>query len=147
MEIVRQLGVRYLWVDRLCILQNHERTRSQVEIMNHIYSGAYVTLIAAASGGMRTRPGEKIMSHVGHSGGGYPKQMQLYGRLLDTQWATRGWTFQEQILCKRAIVFIDEYACQAGTTDENSISNEAMFKPQQPARREVMTTTTQIWDR
>lgn len=58
MEFSLALGERYLWVDRLCIVQNDPGpggTQSQVEKMDKIYAGAYVTIIAAASEEMYSR--------------------------------------------------------------------------------------------
>jgi hypothetical protein len=50
--ITRKLGVRYLWVDALCILQGTDETaRGDWEIespkMADIYSGAFLTIAAA----------------------------------------------------------------------------------------------------
>ncbi|KAI4658740.1 uncharacterized protein J4E79_006499 [Alternaria viburni] len=45
--LVRKLGGTYLWVDCLCIVQDDEKTREQVNHMGDIYSGAYLTIIAA----------------------------------------------------------------------------------------------------
>jgi hypothetical protein len=50
-EFSHVLGERYLWVDRLCIVQNDlgdEGTISQVAKMDKIFAGAYLTIIAAA---------------------------------------------------------------------------------------------------
>ncbi|KAL7620731.1 hypothetical protein AAE478_009729 [Parahypoxylon ruwenzoriense] len=52
MELTRHIRERYLWVDRLCIMQNDAATPSQIERMDVIYSGAYLTIIAAASLGL-----------------------------------------------------------------------------------------------
>lgn len=37
---------------------------------------------------------------------------QQYERLMNSTWATRGWTFQEQVLSKRMIVFLDSNGFQ-----------------------------------
>jgi len=48
MDVVRGLGMRYLWVDRLCIDQGHS-TGKQDEIANmaEIYANAFLTIVAA----------------------------------------------------------------------------------------------------
>ncbi|KAK8091599.1 hypothetical protein PG997_001960 [Apiospora hydei] len=48
-NLVQRCGARYLWVDCLCIVQHDDTTGDRVALMNEIYSGAYFTLIAAAS--------------------------------------------------------------------------------------------------
>lgn len=48
MSVTAVLGERYLWVDRLCIVQNDAGTLDQVTRMDKIYAGAYLTIIAAA---------------------------------------------------------------------------------------------------
>lgn len=46
-QVVRELGMRYLWVDTLCIVQDDERAKhSQIAKMNVIFSHAMVTLVA-----------------------------------------------------------------------------------------------------
>jgi hypothetical protein len=47
MEVTRRLGVPYLWVDRLCIIQDDkEDTKAECDRMCDIYERAFVTLSA-----------------------------------------------------------------------------------------------------
>ncbi|KAL8787481.1 MAG: hypothetical protein Q9195_007728 [Heterodermia aff. obscurata] len=48
-EVTRRLGVRYLWVDSLCIVQDdrEDKTR-EISQMRQIYSNAYCTISAAS---------------------------------------------------------------------------------------------------
>ncbi|KAF4965204.1 hypothetical protein FSARC_6966 [Fusarium sarcochroum] len=49
-DVTKKLGMRYLWVDRLCILQDStEDWTQQAALMCHIYSGAALTLSADSS--------------------------------------------------------------------------------------------------
>jgi hypothetical protein len=51
MYLVRNLGIRYLWVDACCILQDSETDKiAQISAMNAIYSASYVTVIGASGG-------------------------------------------------------------------------------------------------
>jgi hypothetical protein len=96
-SLARRLGENYLWVDCLCVVQDDETTREQVDHMGDIYSGAHFTIIAATSFG-----------HLSSSwvvGTRDETVEDLYNELYSSTWATRGWTFQEQMLSKRAIVF------------------------------------------
>jgi hypothetical protein len=46
--LVSKLGVRYLWVDALCLLQNDSKDLDQgVTVMDSIYEQSWVTIIAA----------------------------------------------------------------------------------------------------
>ncbi|KAK0740066.1 heterokaryon incompatibility protein-domain-containing protein [Schizothecium vesticola] len=48
MVVCRKIGFRYLWVDSLCIIQDDpEDLREQIALMCDIYSGSYLTIIAA----------------------------------------------------------------------------------------------------
>ena len=56
-QATRDLGIRYLWIDALCILQSEYRGDAEAEAdwqresvrMNDVYGGAYLTLVAAGS--------------------------------------------------------------------------------------------------
>lgn len=49
MKLLKLLGQRYLWVDRLCILQDDAQTKhSQLHLMGDIYTNAYLTIIDAS---------------------------------------------------------------------------------------------------
>ncbi|KAG8164567.1 hypothetical protein KVR01_006485 [Diaporthe batatas] len=108
MELVRLCGVRYLWVDCLCIAQHDETTAVQVSFMREIYSGAYFTIIAAADSEGLYGSGTNLDSVT--NGVGQVSPGLLHGALLGSHWATRGWTFQEQVLSKRSLVFLDATA-------------------------------------
>jgi hypothetical protein len=45
--VTRSLGVRYLWIDSLCIVQNDEKDwEAEASKMSSVYSHAYITLAA-----------------------------------------------------------------------------------------------------
>ncbi|OAK93459.1 HET-domain-containing protein [Phaeosphaeriaceae sp. SRC1lsM3a] len=49
-EVTRHLGIKYLWIDSLCIIQDDaEDWRHEGSKMASIYAGCYVTLAASAS--------------------------------------------------------------------------------------------------
>jgi len=109
-ELAKRLGERYLWIDRLCIVQDGEMKHDEVQRMDSIYTGAYFTVIAAASSGLHGNPELRVQPP---QPSGYQDRTEsvfpdhFYGQLLKSKWATRGWTFQEQILSRRSIIFID----------------------------------------
>lgn len=113
MQVVRDLGERYLWVDRLCIIQDSAHKASQVENMGKVYGAAILTIVAAdgidANAGLKgLRPGSRTLQQV--TGKVKPNLTLTLsttppGNPSETIWASRGWTCQEQVLSKRLLVF------------------------------------------
>ncbi|ETS77265.1 hypothetical protein PFICI_11139 [Pestalotiopsis fici W106-1] len=99
------LGIRYLWVDRLCIVQDDVgpdgEKQEQIEAMGRIYNHAAVTLVAAegdASAGFPgvTRPFVPSRRH------------RSWNIIRPSRWAQRGWTYQEAMLSRRMFIFATE---------------------------------------
>ena len=124
MQFCRDIGQRYLWVDRLCIFQDSEdedgSKRHQVEAMDAIYWLATLTLVACADGigtglpGASSRPRQNIntqWSFSQHKRPLYffepPPAKEIIQR---SSWNTRGWTFQECWISRRRIFFGANYA-------------------------------------
>lgn len=120
MTLIENLGERYLWVDRFCIIQNDlTGKQSQLTAMGEIYAGAYFTLIAAQTeDASRSLYGERTMIptfevSVRQSPGNCKqppvsnKEIMLDQsvRLMRTKWFSRGWTFQEYQFSTRRVVF------------------------------------------
>ncbi|EGS22280.1 monooxygenase-like protein [Thermochaetoides thermophila DSM 1495] len=117
MVVTKEIGLRYLWVDSFCILQgDEEETPMQLRSMNLIYAGAYLVIIAAggdnANAGIAgVQPGSRGIScqqlieqirpgfRIGID---YNWEMEL----KESKYRTRGWTFQEERLANRMLVFI-----------------------------------------
>ncbi|KAF2810666.1 HET-domain-containing protein [Mytilinidion resinicola] len=92
----RKLGIQYLWIDSLCIVQdNNNEVTMECNRMELIFSQAY-SVIAATSG------------HSGHYG--FLSRHGMDGRpfLLpndEENLHTRGWVFQERALARHTIHF------------------------------------------
>ncbi|MCE8163455.1 MAG: HET domain-containing protein [Candidatus Moeniiplasma glomeromycotorum] len=95
-----KLGINHLWVDQLCINQSDERDENgktdkekEVPKMRQYYNNATATLIAinmkAAS---KTRP----------------IPLEIIELVVNSQWFTRSWTFQEGWLSKQTIFMFDD---------------------------------------
>ena len=145
MELTRLLGERYLWVDRVCIIQDDfgdGGTFSQVASMDKIYAGAHLTIIAAADDDhyeQKTRHRWDMFKtqlyqayHVSVGGRideesetqprNHRQHRQLnedelaeimslrYAELMKSKWATRRWTYQEKILCKKGCSLYQHWA-------------------------------------
>lgn len=113
LRLLQRLGERYLWVDRLCIVQDDEENKLlHVLNMDTIFMNAYCTIVAAdgtdATSGL---PGVGLGScprqltqrslNFGH----YSFQSISNTQLKESHHTTRGWTFQEMFLARRYIVF------------------------------------------
>ncbi|KAJ8059753.1 hypothetical protein OCU04_011393 [Sclerotinia nivalis] len=123
MELARRLGIRYLWVDTLCIVQDDQQERSrQISLMGNIYNNSTLTIAAAAGKnphaglyGISPRAGRPIEKYRIKD----PDESMfltlslclpsLCQEVRKSKWYTRGWTYQEQCLSQRCIYF---------TTDE-----------------------------
>ncbi|KAF8847310.1 HET-domain-containing protein [Acephala macrosclerotiorum] len=130
-EVTRELGLQYLWIDRLCINQSDEKEKAYlISRMTTIYEEADFTIIAAAgSGASDGLPGIRS-SHRKPQ----PKYKLDSGSLLvstlpdprrdifRSDYWTRGWTYQEGVLSKRRIAFTDHqiyWECQSMATHES----------------------------
>ncbi|KAK8119861.1 HET-domain-containing protein [Apiospora kogelbergensis] len=122
-NLVRLSKIRYLWVDCLCIVQYDETTQDRVSHMGEIYSGAYLTIMAAGHNeglqGLQHNYDQYVLDgYNSYSPKGYPSLERLHSSLLRSRWASRGWTFQEQLLAKRSLIFLDDlffWDCQSKT--------------------------------
>jgi Heterokaryon incompatibility protein (HET) len=123
--ITRELGIQYLWIDSLCIIQDDAKDWEQEAArMASIYEGAQVT-IAAAWG----KNGESGCFHDYHPSmvvevqeqnnfKGYTEgsTVRLYLRPCSNPWRylghaslnSRAWTLQEVILSRRTIIFAED---------------------------------------
>ncbi|KAK7409639.1 hypothetical protein QQX98_008154 [Neonectria punicea] len=139
-EVAKRLGIRYLWADRLCVIQKDPNTddgakarETQLQQMDSIFGHAAVVIIAAA--------GEDAeVGLAGISSTRKPRQMAQEVRpnvnvLLPVdydesygKWDTRGWTLQEKLLSKRMLVFGGTYVsfhCRHGILREDMPATHA----------------------
>ncbi|EEU33838.1 uncharacterized protein NECHADRAFT_89098 [Fusarium vanettenii 77-13-4] len=122
--VVQRLGCRYLWVDALCLMQNDADDLDQgVGSMDLIYERAWLTIVAAcghdANAGL---PGVQNGSRKSSlntqnviPGLTMGVVVGLDERLGRSMYDTRGWTFQERLLSRKAIYFVDDklfYRCR-----------------------------------
>ncbi|KAN0089200.1 HET domain containing protein [Hyaloscypha variabilis] len=134
MELVRRLGLRYLWVDSLCIVQDSKRSWNlNSRMMNVIYGNAHLTICAAD--GSDAWFGLKALDSSGHSTKQYIEKCAPGVRLMVSQlaetginssvWNTRAWTFQERLLSKRCLIFTEGrvfFQCRSATMSEDLVS-------------------------
>ncbi|CAI0641887.1 unnamed protein product [Colletotrichum noveboracense] len=112
-DLVRRLGFKYMWIDRLCIVQNSSRSwKLNAFNMDLIYGNAALTICAAdgdASIGLRAmRPSTRNTKQ-------YKRMINPHLELMVTrppeiyirssEWNDRAWTFQERLLSRRCLIF------------------------------------------
>jgi hypothetical protein len=124
----RSLEIEYLWIDSLCIIQDDsndwERESSK---MAEIFSSAYLTVIAAQGSSCHDSFFERHLHHSkitvpiswrvpqGYTTRDWQISLRFrrpgtdkMSQLAESRWATRGWTFQEERLARRALIFGEE---------------------------------------
>ncbi|EUC31451.1 hypothetical protein COCCADRAFT_101251, partial [Bipolaris zeicola 26-R-13] len=147
--LVRTLGIRYLWVDRFCIVQDDDIAKPhQLNSMAAIYSNAYFT-IAATEGpdsdyGLRGLGKQRLRKS--------PFDVFEFGpncrmvaaspirKIAREVYHTRSWTFQEWTFSSRMIVFHEQtvtWICQKYRQQENG------HAPNQLPERLPLTLWTQ----
>ncbi|KAF7557097.1 hypothetical protein G7Z17_g929 [Cylindrodendrum hubeiense] len=114
--VVKELGLRYLWVDRYCLDQsNKAEFKAQLDQMADIYRHALLTIVGAAGSsadyglpGVSSRPRikqprVKIGDYTLWSSMTDPRKV-----VRESTWMTRAWTYQEGVFSWNWIAFTDE---------------------------------------
>lgn len=132
-QATRALDIPYLWIDALCIVQGDKGDwERESKMMGKIYKEAYCTLCTISSqscleGFLQLRPallnipfhsnldpniaGEYSLRFRGLVSGGQARSLErirysaVYEDVTASNWARRGWTYQEYALSKRLVVF------------------------------------------
>ncbi|KAF2791408.1 HET-domain-containing protein [Melanomma pulvis-pyrius CBS 109.77] len=117
--LTKAMNQRYLWVDRLCIVQDdYENKKAQLDRMASIYTRSYFTIVAAdgsdADHGLRGVPGTALSRNYEENKYRFSEQCTMMQApipedKLDTKdWHRRGWTFQERVLSNRNLIFFHD---------------------------------------
>jgi hypothetical protein len=140
--LTRKLGIHYLWVDCLSVVQNSPEKHQDIANMDIIYSQATLTIIASGSEnadsglpGVRQGTRRKRVTSVSH--GSHATVLRLSTRKQDllegTTYYSRAWTFQELVLSKRTLFITEQQAvfqCGASKCSE-SLPHEQAYELQE----------------
>ncbi|KAF1849039.1 HET-domain-containing protein [Cucurbitaria berberidis CBS 394.84] len=132
-HISRRLGLEYLWIDSLCIIQgNTEDWRREASLMSSVYGGSFINIAAASAvsvheGCFLKTPHlvDGLRASITVSGGNLVRDFRSQSvyrmSTTDSHLATRAWAFQEKILPPRTIHFGNRGAfweCRTMTANE-----------------------------
>ncbi|KAH8686168.1 heterokaryon incompatibility protein-domain-containing protein [Ilyonectria robusta] len=145
----RQLGVRYIWIDSLCICQDqiHEWERESTK-MAAVYTNAYLTVAAtgvdSSDGGLffsRNPPRSIELPYISGETSGtvlvhplpFDREIikQYHTEMRDEPLTQRAWGFQERVLSRRILHFAKHqvyYECIEGTQTENGLTLPDRFQ-------------------
>jgi hypothetical protein len=114
-EITRKLGVNYIWIDSLCIVQDDEDDwRRETALMEHIYGGSFLNIAAVSA----TSVHGGCWGTTDGMQSGFRTKVRVGDRELvreirddecydDAVWkshlATRAWALQEKLLPSRTL--------------------------------------------
>jgi hypothetical protein len=129
-NITRNLGVQYLWIDSLCIVQDDVHDwEMESKLMEQVFSSAYATLAASCANGthdgfLKPYPERRCVSLEASSGAPYYLCEAIDDFLVDVDQGElnkRGWVLQERALSRRTIYFTEKqsyWECGGGVRCE-----------------------------
>jgi Heterokaryon incompatibility protein (HET) len=142
LKVTKELGLQYIWVDKLCIPQDEEdqtqegleaakERRQSIDAMYWIYMNAYCTVVAPEAShsldsipGLETSPRSNSQATTIAGNIALATSPIYVGETIaDSRWSKRPWTFQEMICSPRTIVFTKDtaiFCCGEGCRREDT---------------------------
>ncbi|KAK8134602.1 hypothetical protein PG984_006614, partial [Apiospora sp. TS-2023a] len=127
--LTKTLGLRYIWIDALCIIQDDRQDwRNTALFMDQIYGNGFLNLCAAAGADTSTglygtiqkpRQLSQPIAQMGRMRLAVVKPVE--SRIRDSLWNSRAWTFQERILSPRSLILVKDrvyFQCRKVTWSE-----------------------------
>jgi len=140
--LTKALGMKYLWVDSLCIAQDDALEKHRMlQAMDIVHMKSFLTIVAL-SGEDSTYPlygldpGTRTpFKHIGWANGTYlvASPPPLYCAMNESIYETRGWTFQERLLSRRCL-YITRYQVYFNCVNWYWDENQTSEKFNRPAR-------------
>ncbi|KAH6981725.1 hypothetical protein BKA56DRAFT_632063 [Ilyonectria sp. MPI-CAGE-AT-0026] len=158
-KVTRELGVQYLWIDSICIIQSKDGDdgdfKDEAEHMEEVFSFAYCVIAASraegtSSGFLGKRRSRKFVEFETFSGTNLYvcEAIEDFQRdVIDGALNKRGWVLQERALARRTIYFTETqvyWECGEGIRCETLTkmrNNKAAFLGD-PAFPKIATNST-----
>ncbi|KAI0515083.1 heterokaryon incompatibility protein-domain-containing protein [Xylaria bambusicola] len=128
-DLVHAMGIRFIWIDSLCIVQDSGRNFSlNAKAMHSIYGNSTITICAAegkdATTGLLALDEDKTEQVTKTIAQGINLMLHrpCEVSINATPWNSRGWTFQERLLSRRCLIFTDHrifFQCRSTTISED----------------------------
>ncbi|KAK3371148.1 heterokaryon incompatibility protein-domain-containing protein [Lasiosphaeria ovina] len=136
-QVTRALGIRYLWIDSLCIIQDDDADWAAEAVkMASVYQGSYFTIAATSSssgdGGLSLDGSDPdALIHVKFDGSPQQEGVEACSirypvasprAIWDAPLSERAWVLQEQVLSARLVHFTEHqmyYQCRVGMESED----------------------------
>ncbi|KAI0503229.1 heterokaryon incompatibility protein-domain-containing protein [Xylaria bambusicola] len=119
MRLCALTGYRYLWVDRVCIMQDNDEIKQQhLQGMGWIYAAADFTIVAAEGSDVNhgfSGLGHGVKERQKHIIP-FPSKPLIRGTIWslgdslpsNTVWSSRAWTFQEHVFSRR-LLYVNKF--------------------------------------
>lgn len=116
-QVTRSLGVQYLWIDSLCIIQDDpEDWDNESKLMEQVFSSAYATIAATCASGtddgfLKRRPERQCVTMMKDTRSIYfvCDAIDNFHEDVDQgELNRRGWVLQERALSRRTIHFTEK---------------------------------------
>ncbi|KAK4164675.1 heterokaryon incompatibility protein-domain-containing protein [Cladorrhinum sp. PSN259] len=144
-HVTRALGIRYVWIDSLCILQGIDGDfHQEAKLMETVFSNAYCVIAASRATGTssgflsnqaRNRKFVTLDHQLAHEEKLYVCEAinDFQSDVIDGPLNKRGWVLQERALARRTIYFTESqtyFECGSGVRCETlakMTNNQAAF--------------------
>ncbi|KZZ98558.1 Heterokaryon incompatibility [Moelleriella libera RCEF 2490] len=112
-QLVRRMGIKYIWIDTVCVVQDSKQSWNlSTQSMHSIYGNAILTVCAAdgvdASEGLVALDRDRqTKQHIEECAPGLHLMLHVLpeASIGASAWGGCAWTFQERFLSKRCLVF------------------------------------------
>lgn len=156
-NVTRVLGIRYLWIDSLCIIQGDlkdwERESSR---MGGVYRDAFLTIAASSAssdeeGFLKPRPPARSALKLFSPTESSTVKLYITDRIKENDkepLSERGWTLQEAYLSRRRLKFFESrivFACQGAVKKEDVCcdAHDVFYPAGSP---DSLQTLSPFWD-
>jgi hypothetical protein len=160
--LCERLGIEYLWVDALCIPQEHaaediqcpyrKEREAQLNAMASIYAGAYVTIVGnnSLSGLPGVRPRLRLPQEREHVGNFSLAVVQrdFNSAMKHYNWKSRAWTFQEAVQSRRLLIFTKHqvfFRCKTALWCEDTHREAALHDSKDYCDVDLPPMDTSFW--